>query len=75
MNKNWKIVFVWDDCTFCISNININSIEDNYAEGSVVITTHWNEDFSQAGSIDKENSLYISSDALPDFIKALQEFL
>lgn len=71
--KNGKMIYVWGDPTIVLSNFDAGG-EHGDAYG-VIITSHYDENFTHAGSLENENCLYIEKDQIKDLVSAIQEFL
>ena len=72
---NGKMIYVWGNPTYVVSNFDPTEGHTPYAEGCVAITTHYDDDFKDAGSLSREGAMFIAGDEIEDFVKALQEFV
>jgi hypothetical protein len=73
-DKNGKMIYVWGDPTFVVSNFDPKDGHTMYAEGCVAITCHFDGKFENAGSLQHDTAFFVSDDQLPDFIEALSGF-
>ena len=70
---NGKMIYVWGEPTFVVSNFDPSEGHTPYS-GGCVVTTHY-DDLKDAGSLSRDGALFIGSDELSDLIKALEEFV
>jgi hypothetical protein len=73
-DKSGKMIYVWGDPTFVVSNFDPEDGHTMYPEGCVAITVHFNGKFENAGSLQYDKAFFVSENQLPDLIEALSEF-
>jgi len=72
-DRNGKMIFVWGDPSFVVSNFDPTDEHTLYVAGSVAITMHYDGDFQNAGSLQHDRAFFVDDLQIPDLSAALQE--